>query len=136
MRDFKMINDISNKLVSSSHSIQTKPVKVESVKLEAVKPVKVTDEKVITEKPTDDVVQNAPLVNAENIDTAVNHLNNIVQNIERDLNFRVDDKSGKTIVTVLDSKTEEVIRQIPAEHVLAISENIENLKGILFSAKV
>jgi flagellar protein FlaG len=91
---------------------------------------------VSVDKPDKEVIQEMTAVNAENIDTAVNNLNNIVQNIQRDLNFRVEEESGKVIVTVLDSKTEEVIRQIPAEHVLAISENIENLKGILFSARV
>jgi flagellar protein FlaG len=72
----------------------------------------------------------------ERVENTVDRLNQYVQSIERDLNFRVDDSSGKTIITVLDSKTEEIIRQIPAEHVLAFSENIESLKGILFSAEV
>ncbi len=132
-----MINDISNKLISSSQSLPVEAAKLEPVKLESVKSEVVSDENVVSvDKPDKEVIQEMTQVNADNIDTAVNNLNNIVQNIQRDLNFRVEDESGKVIVTVLDSKTEEVIRQIPAEHVLAISENIENLKGILFSARV
>ena len=132
-----MINDISNKLISSSQSLPVEAAKLEPVKLESVKPKVVSDENVVSvDKPDKEVIQEMTPVNAENIDAAVNNLNNIVQNIQRDLNFRVEEESGKVIVTVLDSKTEEVIRQIPAEHVLAISENIENLKGILFSARV
>ena len=132
-----MINDISNKLISSSQSLPVEAAKLEPVKLESVKPKVVSDENVVSvDKPDKEAIQEMTPVNAENIDAAVNNLNNIVQNIQRDLNFRVEEESGKVIVTVLDSKTEEVIRQIPAEHVLAISENIENLKGILFSARV
>ena len=132
-----MINDISNKLISSSQSLPVEAAKLDPVKLESVKSEVVSDENVVSvDKPDKEVIQEMTAVNAENIDTAVNNLNNIVQNIQRDLNFRVEEESGKVIVTVLDSKTEEVIRQIPAEHVLAISENIENLKGILFSARV
>ncbi|MCK4710310.1 MAG: flagellar protein FlaG [Gammaproteobacteria bacterium] len=72
----------------------------------------------------------------EMVDESVSQLNKIVQTIQRDLQFSVDDDSGKTVVTVLDTHTKEVIRQIPTEQVLALSENIENLKGILFSAEV
>lgn len=74
--------------------------------------------------------------NSEMVEENVSRLNDMVQSIQRDLQFSVDDTSGKTVVTVLDTKTNEVIRQIPTEQVLALSENIENLKGILFSAEV
>ena len=72
----------------------------------------------------------------ERVEENVSRLNEIVQSIQRDLQFSVDDVSGKMVVKVLDTKTQEVIRQIPTEQVLALSENIENLKGILFSAEV
>lgn len=63
-------------------------------------------------------------------------LNTKMQSIERDLQFNVDETNGDTIITVLDTQTKEVVRQIPTEEVLAIRENIESLKGILFSAEV
>ncbi len=55
---------------------------------------------------------------------AVSRLNEYVQNIQRKLEFSVDEESGKDVVRVLDKQTDEVIRQIPSEEVLAIARNI------------
>lgn len=55
------------------------------------------------------------------LDTAVTQINDHVQNLQRSLQFTVDEASGKDIVTVLDKETEEVIRQFPSEEVLEIA---------------
>ena len=70
------------------------------------------------------------------LENTASRLNEAVKSIERDLQFTVGDNSGDTIIKVLDKATNEVIRQIPTEEVIAIRENIESLKGILFSAEV
>lgn len=71
----------------------------------------------------------------EALSETVSRLNEVVQVVKRDLQFRVDDDSGRTVITVLDSETEEVIRQIPPERVLTLAKNIESLKGVLFTAE-
>jgi len=76
---------------------------------------------------------NVPQENIEKrLDHAVEQLNNFVQQIQRDLNFQVDELSGKTIVTVLNKETKEVIRQIPSEEVLSRIHNLEDVQGLLF----
>jgi len=72
----------------------------------------------------------------QSLESSVVQLNELVQSIERDLHFSIDEASGDTVIQVLDSKTEEVIRQIPSEEVLTLARNIETMKGILFSAEV
>ncbi len=72
----------------------------------------------------------------EQLQDSVSQLKDLVQSVQRDLQFSIDDFSGRTVITVLDSKTEEIIRQIPSEEVLALSKNIESMKGVLFSAEV
>ncbi len=72
----------------------------------------------------------------ERLEDSVSQLKNLVQSVQRDLQFSIDDFSGRTVITVLDSKTEEIIRQIPSEEVLALAKNIESMKGVLFSAEV
>lgn len=66
---------------------------------------------------------------------AVERLSDYVQHMSRDLQFSVDEESGKTIVRVLDSETGDIIRQIPSDELLAISkaiaENMESLSGLL-----
>jgi flagellar protein FlaG len=60
----------------------------------------------------------------ENLERAVNTLNSKVQAVQRDLNFSIDEDSGRTVVKVVDSTTDEVIRQIPSEEVLALARNL------------
>lgn len=64
-----------------------------------------------------------------------------VQNIARDINFRVDEDTDKFVVTVTDQQSGEVIRQIPNEEMLEISKNLADaqnrnlgkvLTGLLF----
>ena len=75
-------------------------------------------------------------VSSEDLKQAVTELNQHIQNIERDLFFSVDDSSGRTVVKVVNSETEEVIRQIPSEEVLRISRSIHeqmgDISGLIF----
>ena len=61
----------------------------------------------------------------EQLDDAVSQLNDFVQNVQRDLQFEVDNELGQTIVKVVDQKTQEVIRQIPDELALRLAENLQ-----------
>ncbi len=54
----------------------------------------------------------------ENIEQAVQTMNDHVQVVKRQLEFHVDETSGRTVITVLDKDTQEVIRQIPNEEAL------------------
>ena len=72
----------------------------------------------------------------ERLENSVSQLKELVQSVQRDLQFSIDDFSGRTVITVLDSKTEEIIRQIPSDEVLALAKNIASMKGVLFSAEV
>ncbi|SEO57472.1 flagellar protein FlaG [Aquisalimonas asiatica] len=63
---------------------------------------------------------------------AINQINEAVQLVRTDLEFSVDDDTGRAVVKVLESRSDEVIRQIPAEEILTIAENIEEMRGILF----
>lgn len=63
---------------------------------------------------------------------AVSEIRDFVQMVRRELQFDVDEHSGRTIVTVRDSATEEVIRQIPPEEVMQIAARLEEVSGVLF----
>lgn len=54
-----------------------------------------------------------------------------VEPMAQNLRFSLDKDSGKTVVKVMDTETNEVIRQIPSEEVLAISQAVDKLKGLL-----
>ncbi len=63
-------------------------------------------------------------VTKEDITQAVSHLKEYVQHMKRDIDFSVDDQTGRFIVKVYDSETKELIRQIPSEEMLAISRHL------------
>ena len=77
----------------------------------------------------------------EALEKVVSQLNAYIQNTQRDVDFSVDDSTGRVVVRVIDSASEEVIRQIPSEEMLAISRHlIESLetdqpKGFLIELK-
>ncbi len=63
-------------------------------------------------------------VTKEDLAQAVSHLKEYVQHMKRDMDFSVDDKTGRFVVKVYDSETKELIRQIPSEEMLAISRHL------------
>ena len=77
----------------------------------------------------------------EALEKVVSQLNAYIQNTQRDMDFSVDDATGRVVVRVVDSTTEEVIRQIPSEEMLAISRHLvesletEEPKGFLIELK-
>ncbi len=58
-------------------------------------------------------------------------LNDYSQKVNREIQFSVDEGTDRTVVKVIDSETEKVIRQIPSEEVLKIAESLENFSGML-----
>ena len=67
---------------------------------------------------------------------AITRLNEYVQSVQRDLQFNLDESSGKTVIKVLDRNTQEVIRQIPDELVLKLARNLHQDEPVnLFNAK-
>ncbi len=66
----------------------------------------------------------------------VSELQNYVQKTQRNLDFFVDDRSGRVVVKVVDATSDEVIRQIPSEEMLSVSRRIqEYLDGQQIEAK-
>ncbi|AXS82480.1 flagellar protein FlaG [Marinobacter sp. Arc7-DN-1] len=76
-------------------------------------------------------------VQREELDDAVSQLNDYVQNVQRDLQFEVNNELGATVVRVVDQQTQEVIRQIPDEVALRLAENLQQDEPLtLFNIKV
>jgi len=59
--------------------------------------------------------------NEEELSEVVQSLNDYLQTVQRDLEFAVDQDSGRTVITVRDRENQEIIRQIPPEDVIAMS---------------
>ena len=74
----------------------------------------------------------APQVSAEKASAIAKDLNEAMRVINTQLSFSVDKATGKMVIKVTDEQTKQVIRQIPPEDMLRISERITELLGVLF----
>ena len=61
---------------------------------------------------------------AERVADAARDLSQFIQTVNRSLQISVDSELGSTIITVVDSETDEVIRQIPQEELVEIARFI------------
>ncbi|WP_078482142.1 flagellar protein FlaG [Solemya pervernicosa gill symbiont] len=71
----------------------------------------------------------------EELQDAVTRINDHMQVIRRNLSFNLDDESGETVIKVIDSDTDEVIRQLPTEEAMKLSKQLEQASGSLISAE-
>jgi flagellar protein FlaG len=67
---------------------------------------------------------------------AVQQIEKFVQSIKRNLEFSIDEQSGKVIVKVIASDTGEIVRQIPSAEALRLADSLNNASHVLFDAKV
>jgi flagellar protein FlaG len=74
-------------------------------------------------------------VTPADLEETLRKLNELMSARQRNLSFQVDEASGRTVITVRDAATKQVVRQIPAEEVLAVSRALE-AAGALIDARV
>ncbi|WP_018917800.1 flagellar protein FlaG [Vreelandella zhanjiangensis] len=87
------------------------------------------------------VPNSSPLTDLENVNVKTGELVEPIQRINtamraHGLEFDVSEESSRVITRVIDRESGEVIRQIPAEEVLAIAERLEEMQGRLISLEV
>jgi flagellar protein FlaG len=58
-----------------------------------------------------------------------------LKRLNTELRFEIEDSVEDVVVTIVDKETNEVIRQIPSEEMVAIRERIDELIGFLYDAK-
>jgi flagellar protein FlaG len=71
----------------------------------------------------------------EAVEAAVASIQDFVQSVRRDLNFSLEERSGRVVVKVTDSGSGDVIRQIPSEEALQLAENLSEVRSLLFKAE-
>ncbi|AZE47524.1 Flagellar protein FlaG [Pseudomonas chlororaphis] len=107
----------------------------------APKPIPAVTDKLSETKPQAvDAVPAADKKSRESDETklklAVQEIEKFVQSIKRNLEFSIDEHSGKVIVKVIASETGEVVRQIPSAEALKLADSLANASHVLFDAKV
>lgn len=72
---------------------------------------------------------------SQQLEEAVANIQEVVQSISRDLNFSLDDSTGSLVVKVTDTKSGDLIRQIPSEEALNLAKRLDEVRSFLFEGK-
>lgn len=69
------------------------------------------------------------------VEDAVASMQDSTQALQRNLDFSIDDSTGRMVVKVTDSASGEVIRQMPTEEALRLAESLDEMRSLLFTAQ-
>ena len=64
------------------------------------------------------------------------NMNQVASVLNTSLVFSVDKPTGKTVIRVVDSETEKIIRQIPPEEMLRLMQKIRWVMGMLLDVEI
>lgn len=94
---------------------------------------------VVKEQPavmTASAVQQTDAATAQSqVGQALQSINKAMQKLSSNLEFTVDEDSNRTIVKVMDTQTQEIIRQMPSVEAIEISKALDKLQGLLVKQK-
>ena len=81
-----------------------------------------------------------PEFEPRDVQKAMQALQDYVNKLGRNLNFSLDEALDRPIISVRDSQTKELVRQIPSEEVVAIARRIDSTlaewdQGFFFDSK-
>jgi flagellar protein FlaG len=81
-------------------------------------------------------IQFDPAQQRRQLEEAIEQLNQHMKDNGRALAFSVDKQLDRTIVTVKNRETGDVVRQIPDEALLRVAHHIEDIKGLLQDERI
>jgi flagellar protein FlaG len=64
---------------------------------------------------------------AESFDAAVRAVKDYVQKSQSDLQFQVEEGTGRIYFKIVDAQTKQVIRQVPSEEILAMARKLREM---------
>jgi flagellar protein FlaG len=85
--------------------------------------------------PTTSISANTQSVKDAALNKAVDAINRFINPVASSIEFSVDEDSGRTLVKVVDTDTNTVLRQFPSKEALAISHELDKLQGLLVKEK-
>ncbi|WP_183142188.1 flagellar protein FlaG [Pseudomonas cichorii] len=71
----------------------------------------------------------------EKVKAAAEDIQKFFQSVKRNLEFSIDEDSGKVIVKVIASDSGEVVRQIPNAEILKLADSLSDAHSLLFHVK-
>ena len=109
---------------SNRQNEESASLKVDAVIEKKVEPVSVLSANSIKEKEL-----GSNIIPLDTLKSAAVAGNSILQNLNRNLEFKVDESTKKVVIKIVDNKTGETVRQIPSEDMLAFIKKMQELDG-------
>ncbi len=81
-----------------------------------------------------DTAQNE--LSAKERDGIIKQLNKTLEAFDTHVSLSIDEKSHQTIIKVIDTESGKVVRQIPSEQLMRVSERITELLGVIYDEKM
>ena len=128
--------DISSRLNLSYSMVQSLPAVPVVADKPAVAPQVVPALTAPAQPETSTSKDSDPGKKSEELEAAVKQMEKFFQSVHRNLEFSIDDKSGKVVVKVIATETGEVVRQLPSAEALKLADSLKNANSLLFDAKV
>jgi len=72
----------------------------------------------------------------EEVERATEKLNRLMGIIDKRLEFRVDEKSHRAVVKIIDQQNGDVLDEIPSQRALDILNSFSDMIGVLLDKKV
>ena len=88
--------------------------------------------------PEDNTEQNSSqqlLLTKEDLETVASDLSDFMQSLNTDIEFSIHEKSGRMMVKVVDTKTQDVLKEFPPEELLDTIGAIRDYVGALLDKK-
>lgn len=76
-------------------------------------------------------VQGGRDVPAAELDAAIQAANQAMRQMSVSITFQKDESSGRMVAVVIDSETNKVLRELPSKDMLALSQSIDRMLGLL-----
>lgn len=100
------------------------------LKKEVVSEKKIEPESANTEKDKEkDKELGSNITSLDTLKSAAVTGNSIFQNLNRDLEFKIDESTKKVVIKIVDTKTGDTVRQIPSEDMLEFIKKMQELDG-------
>ncbi|WP_372739203.1 flagellar protein FlaG [Neptunomonas sp.] len=78
-------------------------------------------------------VQASQKMSAEEVQNVLDKMNEFMGKGQHNLNFSIDKDTDDMVVKVMDTETNEVIRQFPSEQTLKLAKHIDGMLGLILN---
>jgi len=136
----------ADNLVNNKSNLKDDSAKVlvekKSAEVVNEQPIQKTDEKLTAAERIAESTKERD-TSPDNVEKALDIVTSFLQNTSKQVDFSSDNNAGKTVITVIDKETQEVINQFPSEKIILMAEKIqalhqevESISGLIIDSHV